>query len=486
MELNNLHNLVLTSCSFELNSAINSVGGALAILEDVINTTISDSIFISNRGRRGGAILTSGDILYMRNVEMTENVASESGGGIYLSSISNGIIRDSIFSQNEAIHDGGGLYLNDNTEYVKIVGSSMSKNIARREGGGFYASSSVFGFVIIDTDSYSHSTIFESGHTYWCVESTDICSSPYKVNYNESYSVPDGYSLMIAFNKSTIIPENQVFTVYQNSSKAVKLYESIGDHEWPGVTANVLWIDGNTMYYEFTNTDVPPNNLAVFGFIMYVYAVPRQIPLTPCNSEIRENKASVGGGGRLAFAVNSFSMLGTCLEDNYAANEGGGIFFDSYCAAATISSCSFIGQHSSEGPAISINSANYGVQILRSSFMYNHAKNGGGAMKLSYGNGYGTFPHSNRVLIENCSFDSNFAYTVGGVLYVFSNNYLVTKSSTFTNNSAVEIGGVISSYEKNTIEIDECIFSSNLVGIDGGVLHLNLQSKSIISNSRYL
>lgn len=112
---NNIANVNIENCLFTLNVASGSgYGGAIYNYSSGLN--IYDSVFLNNSGYRGGGVYSYTSNLLMRNCLLANNQAAY-GGAIRIDygalNISNSTV-----TQNNASNTGGGLYYNYNTPVV--------------------------------------------------------------------------------------------------------------------------------------------------------------------------------------------------------------------------------------------------------------------------------------------------------------------------------------------------------------------------------
>ena len=96
---------------------------------------MSGSVIVGNGANRGAGVY-----LFNSGNTITANVASSSGGGLYLTDGSDARLSGNIVRANIAGWQGGGLYLSDSN--ATLVNSVIADNQANSAGGGLYVSRS--------------------------------------------------------------------------------------------------------------------------------------------------------------------------------------------------------------------------------------------------------------------------------------------------------------------------------------------------------
>ena len=170
------HNrLAVKNSIFTYNSAENNGGVVCSLIHTELNIAGGNCTFVGNQARSGGAVYVGeGSVtVHSKSLLVTNNIAVESGGGVYLSKanltfmngtsmfIGNGAnnggflyaSQSSLFLEiksqtkvydNLATNNGGGLYLTLSELTVRGYSFHIKGNRAERIGGGFFADSSSF------------------------------------------------------------------------------------------------------------------------------------------------------------------------------------------------------------------------------------------------------------------------------------------------------------------------------------------------------
>eukprot|EP00005_Dracoamoeba_jomungandri_P000753 CAMPEP_0174256262 /NCGR_PEP_ID=MMETSP0439-20130205/5512_1 /TAXON_ID=0 /ORGANISM="Stereomyxa ramosa, Strain Chinc5" /LENGTH=335 /DNA_ID=CAMNT_0015338789 /DNA_START=376 /DNA_END=1380 /DNA_ORIENTATION=- len=127
--------------TFANNSATN-YGGAIYITSDEsmqIDSSFQDCYIASNEAGNGGGIaVVKGKGLKMSDCTVRLNRAKSQGGGLYITDSKDHLITDSTILMNTAA-TGGGLYVNAASSGVANLSySEITTNVATRAGGGIY------------------------------------------------------------------------------------------------------------------------------------------------------------------------------------------------------------------------------------------------------------------------------------------------------------------------------------------------------------
>ena len=138
--------VIIDKVEFIENSAKNG-GGAVTIDVTNVSTTgkntfiLNDGTFTGNTAQNGGAINNHGSNLMVENSTLSNNSASESGGGINSGHVddpgSSLMVKKSTFSGNSAGKDGGGI---NNIGSLMLDINTFSNNSAEQNGGGLNVS----------------------------------------------------------------------------------------------------------------------------------------------------------------------------------------------------------------------------------------------------------------------------------------------------------------------------------------------------------
>lgn len=165
--------VTVAGTSFTDNSA-GLDGGGVFLSTSSAQSTISSSTFTTNTAsENGGAVATFKALVDLDGVDVTQNTADGTGGGLWLNygsssgaSLDNDI-SGSTFDDNDAVL-GGGLYCAGCD--VDISGGTFSSNgrdSATRGGGMYCTKTSVEGVVTVATSSFSDNEAEDAGGGYY-------------------------------------------------------------------------------------------------------------------------------------------------------------------------------------------------------------------------------------------------------------------------------------------------------------------------------
>ena len=140
-----------------------NTGAAVYTYNVDVSLYMRKSYIFNNRARDGGGIYNIGK-LTLRDCEITQNDASQQGGGIYNSSTGSISMINGSISENTAGREGGGIY-NSGSGSISMINGKISENTAGVKGAGVYYTGS--GFEIEGSATvYGNTSNGESSDTY--------------------------------------------------------------------------------------------------------------------------------------------------------------------------------------------------------------------------------------------------------------------------------------------------------------------------------
>ena len=130
-------NISASNITFNNNEATNGQGGAIwSYVDDGLSKTISiDSSTISQNTstHRGAGLAFVRGIVELKNTQITTNTPPESGGGVYVAQLIDGLIDNCILSGNSA-SQGGGMFSTGGLMALNcIIKNSLFRNIANKD-----------------------------------------------------------------------------------------------------------------------------------------------------------------------------------------------------------------------------------------------------------------------------------------------------------------------------------------------------------------
>ena len=335
-------------------------GGALLL--DTTSTTIENSYFTDNSaGSDGGTIYFDGTAdLALANVTVSNSIAVEQGGALYVSNDTGSIsIDDSSFSGNYAGDVGGAVAITGDARYLDVNDSVFEENEADEDGGGIYSDDSA---EVAVTDSTFTSNVASS--TGGAINSTDyatlhIDGAVFETNYAQ-------YGAAVYHReRGELVIKDSTFEANEGDyAAALRWYGDSGSAR--------ASIEGN----EFNN-----NVVTSWGGAIGAY-----------------------DGGLLSIIDNSFT--------GNSANEGGAIYVDEVDDIEAVRNlfCANLTTGSDGGAVYALADANSGSAMFTNNlFVENYSPDDGGALTL-FGD--------SRGVVRNNDFLGNEAGDNGGALYV--------------------------------------------------------------------
>ncbi|QDT30334.1 putative outer membrane protein PmpI precursor [Gimesia panareensis] len=322
----------------------------------LIDVSLQGLTLTHGEAERGGAILNFED-LSLSNSTISENEASDNGGGIYHAD-GRLTITSSLFLHNLAGKSGGGIF-NDNRD-LNISDSRFQQNVAQRHGGGIYNITGVVGFEF-------HEPLF---------------SDPYSLLW--TYPPADSYSTF--YSVTTIAHTSFVGNeagngggLYSASHFERPTYEDYFNQQRDAGQAQIPETDSSA-----------PNHHAEAGTSL-------------SGVTFQTNRANRGGGVYLAFG--EMILSDSLISENTAEGYGGGLYNH---GKLTVVNSTISGNQASEGGGLFNMSGQ--SSLTGSTLANNTATTTGGGLSTSAGS----------VILENCTISGNHAGTSGGGGYFYN------------------------------------------------------------------
>ena len=344
--IGNIGELSISNSSFTDNSA--EGGGAILNYERAL--TITESRFTGNLANIGGAILNHEGTLSITDSDFTDNSAESGGGAIGNSGML--IISDSNFTDNSS--DGGGaiysiertLSITDSTftgnwakiggvilnyEDTLIIGGTFTSNSAELSGGAIYNSE---GDLEITDTAFSKNSAKENepedggGAIFNNLGTVDIGESILADNsairggaiYNNEGTLTIGNSDINGNSANFgggIRNTNGTLTLHNSNLKNNSVIK-LQDVDESGL-GGAIHSYGEAAALNVSGSTLSGNSAEHGGGAILVRL--GQIDIR--NSNLSNNKSSVGGGGALAFSDGSVIVSNSTLIGNSAEAAGG-------------------------------------------------------------------------------------------------------------------------------------------------------------------
>ena len=475
--------------------------GAVATIGDA---TISDSYFVNNAGRWGGAISASGYLIAgddVNTLTVSGSTFKENGGlygaGIFVAG-SDFTVSDCVFDKNTAFGKGnmtpnnnngaaivvtdtgkditgaitGSNFTNNKAQYggaiyicegnIAISDSLFENNSADVEGGAIDIDSAINNpIVTVENSKFVNNTpqaIHNSKELHLGIETfTDLQNAIGLVDgiltLDSDIAMTDdeaaGFVNGVAINKDIIIDGKGHTIDAKNLGRIFKI------NNWCDVTlTNVTLTNGNATVggaiYNFGNLDLVHvnfvNNTAKYGGAIMNYAY----GLVLDDSTFTNNTAKIGGA---IYNSEDCFVVGNSTFTNNTAKIGGAIY--NYGIGFVVGNSTFVNNSAADGAGAIMNGGR-GFVVGNSTFANNTATSKGGAI-YNYGIGF---------VVGNSTFANNTAEDAGAVYNEGDNS--VVGNSTFVNNTATSIGGAIINNGK--LVVDNSAFEDNAANYYGGAI----------------
>ena len=476
--------------------------GAVATIGDA---TISDSCFVNNAGRWGGAISASGYLIAgddVNTLTVSGSTFKENGGlygaGIFVAG-SDFTVSDCVFDKNTAFGKGdmtpnnnngaaivvtdtgkditgaitGSNFTNNKAQYggaiyicegnIAISDSLFVNNSADVEGGAIDIDSAINNPVVtVENSKFVNNTpqaIHNSKELHLGIETfTDLQNAIDLVDgiltLDSDIAMTDdeaaGFVNGVAINKDIVI-DGKGHTI--DAKNLGRIFEIDGGFAVTLTNATLIngKADNGGAIYNFGNLDLVHvnfvNNTAKYGGAIMNYAY----GLVLDDSTFTNNTAKIGGA--IYNSADCFVVGNSTFANNTATSNGGVIF--NYGIGFVVGNSTFVNNSAADGAGAILNGGR-GFVVGNSTFVNNTATSKGGAI-YNYGIGF---------VVGNSTFANNTAEDAGAVYNEGDNS--VVGNSTFVNNTATSIGGAIINNGK--LVVDNSAFEDNAANYYGGAI----------------
>lgn len=419
------------------NSAGNA-GGAIYFTGSAKNCTITNSSFVGNEAKTGGAIHDNGtESNEITGSTFTGNSAT-TGGAIYLQDATiEAEFEKCIFKTNTATN-GGAIYSN-----LGAAGANQVKTAATdTEAAVLYAltiTDCAFGGTDDNDESLGNSATSGAGGAIYMVGGSDLILT----GTDSSKAVFEG-------NAAT----GDGGAIYRPNTSNCTGVVSIENYAFAGNSAangGAIYNNGGTLSVtnaDKTSTAMFTGNVASnWGGAIYTTGG----SLTISDYKFSNNSGTYGGA-ILMFTVSE--VTNTEFEGNFASAAEGGAIYKSASGETTFTGCTFTNNYS----------ATNGGAIL----------NGGGKLTIS-----GSSFSGNGVNSEGTPVTTN-----GGAIANYNGELVVQDASSFSGNKAVTNGGAIYNNKNKTVTIQGLSsFSENTATASGGAIYNNEGYLYVIASS---
>ncbi len=492
--------------------------GAVATIGDA---TISDSYFVNNAGRWGGAISASGYLIAgddVNTLTVSGSTFKENGGlygaGIFVAG-SDFTVSDCVFDKNTAFgkgdmtpnnNNGAAIEVTDTNKAIvgTITGSKFTNNKAQYGGAIDICEGNI---KITDSEFVNNSADVEGG----AIDINTVNGNP-EVSISGSKfinnSAPRGGAIL---NIKDLTVRNTEFV--NNTPNAIFNYVGFGGNldlgienftdlqNAIGLVTGTLTLNQNVVMTDdeaanFVNGVIINKNIRIDGKghtidaknLGRIFEIDGGFAVTLTNATLSNGKADNGGAiynfGNLDLVhvnfVNNTAKYGGAimnyayglvLDDstftNNTAKIGGAIYNSADCFV--VGNSTFANNTATSNGGVIFN---YGIGFVvgNSTFVNNSAADGAGAI-LNGGRGF---------VVGNSTFVNNTATSKGGAIYNYGIGFVVG-NSTFANNTAEDAGAVYN--EGDNSVVGNSTFVNNTATSIGGAIINN--GKLVVDNSAF-
>jgi len=492
--------------------------GAVATIGDA---TISDSCFVNNAGRWGGAITTSGALIAGDDVNTLTVSGStfKENGGLYGAGIfvwgSDFAVSDCVFDKNTASgkgnmtpnnNNGAAIEVTDTNKAIAgiITGSNFTNNKAQYGGAIDICEGNI---KITDSIFVNNSADVEGG----AIDINTVNGNP-EVSISGSKFINNSASYGGAIvNVKDLTVRNTEFV--NNTPNAIFNYVGFGGNldlgienftdlqNAIGLVTGTLTLNQNVVMTDdeaanFVNGVIINKNIRIDGKghtidaknLGRIFEIDGGFAVTLTNVTLTNGKADKGGAiynfGNLDLVhvnfVNNTAKYGGAimnyayglvLDDstftNNTAKIGGAIYNSADCFV--VGNSTFANNTATSNGGVIFN---YGIGFVvgNSTFVNNSAADGAGAI-LNGGRGF---------VVGNSTFVNNTATSKGGAIYNYGIGFVVG-NSTFANNTAEDAGAVYN--EGDNSVVGNSTFVNNTATSIGGAIINN--GKLVVDNSAF-
>ena len=457
---------MISYTTFDNNTGSESKGGAIHVSG---NINLDNCYFNGNGASYGGALYANYGNIEINECQFLQNTASI-GGGLFIEGLISGTVQHSFIEFNVATYSGGGLYLS-NTTNVQFISNLFANNTANLIGGAIVCNSTGATFF----DNQIIYSITNGSGAIACIGQSNPIFNETTVSSNTA--IQEGAGIYL---------QDQTTAMFTNSTISFNFCHSSGGgitvSEYALGQINNCTIRNNTV--TGNGGGIKANGLAstVFtnNFIFYNKAtgdgggvsVEDQSSTVFDNCEIYENYAISSGGGIAVHGGSTASFLYSSIHHNLALNHGSGCALEDQ-SNATFYDCSiYMNISPSNGGGFYITDVATGV-ISRSSIYDNTANsNGGGISIVSFGS----------PTIYQSSIYGNTAINGGGIS-VTNLGHPFIYNSTLDSNQAEIGGGIYISDNANITLFDNSLITLNTANASGAGIYLEINANGMVNNS---
>jgi predicted outer membrane repeat protein len=432
-------NLVFGDIELNANEAENGNGGGASFTNSTVTTTGAKTgvLFLENRASQagGGIYATSTNITLQNGAQFNGNKAEGgNGGGLYLtgSSSNTASLGAATFFENIAAQSGGGLYANAVVVTVGSTANFQSNSAQAGDGGGFYVSGSS---LVLGGVTFQSNRAFVSGGGGYLANGALSVSAGTLLDDNRAQTAGGGG--FAVYNASTVLVEaaqisNNIANSdggalhITNSPLTVQNGATFNSNTATAGRGGAIYVSGSNS--TLANLTFSKNKAGSGGGALHITT--GLLSLT--NSTFNENDGGAlpGTGGGAYLQANSATVSGSAFTKNLATS-GAGLYL-AKTPAANLTSLQFI-ENNSSGHAGGIYFESSKATLAASTVRGNQASGEGGAIYALYSD-----VDLANVLIAANKLNNVANYAAG--IYL-SNSLFDVTHATFANNTHNQLQG---------------------------------------------
>lgn len=440
-----------------LNCEINSIfrnnsatsGGAIYFKNRIVNATIN-GFFEGNKAERaGGAIAVQGE--FTNNTIASEfynnSANAASGGAIFLRSLAENNMFESIFRYNYAFY-GAGIFFYYKANNNKF-NSDFRFNVAKSCGGAifFYNTTNYNNFSGYFINNSALGKVDEVNGNGGAITFKDVsCNSIFTCDFVNNTAAKHGGGLNYKETPHNITLSSNFINNKAKSGGGVNFFESFENVVFDGYFMSNSAVYGGAIAIK--NGDIENtsfwNNSARDGGAIYF-----DDDGTVSGCEFKNNSfiGSYGDGGAVYF--RNRGIITNCnFTNNKAVYYAGAVYFGD---DGKVHNSNFKDNEAQNGGSVYI----YGAgEVVSCNFTNNNARTGGAIEFWQSG------------IVYNSNFNNNFARFSGGAIYC-SDNLRMSNCSLSNNSAEQNAGGAIYCFKK--ADISQCNFTDNSASVGGAV-----------------
>jgi predicted outer membrane repeat protein len=453
-----------------VDNTASNFGGAVYLGSQNSKLYIDGCSFLRNTAYKGGALYFNrySTTVMFEGTDIRENKATY-GAGIYMGFYNNYVsFVLCTITQNTASQQGGGMYADSNNDRLVIDSSEWRSNTANAEGGALCFVG--FNYFTAMTDSIFESNDAKSGGALYVSASCEDCTIR-RCTFlgNRALSshggainiVKAGNRLVIAdsdFTSNVADSLGQGAALYLDSSASVVITNCRFERNTAAIGGSITL--GASNDNTLVESSLFISNVAQGGGALYLES---NKYTTVLNCTFRNNLAYSAGGAIYVKSATFSLKITKCMFDQNEANAQGGAIkldkVDAFVSPSTFLNCVFVMNKSPFGAAMYI-SISTQVNITGALFDRNIASQSGGGVTISQCSGVSFF---DSILTGNGA-------QLGAAMEVTQSLNILTHNCIFHDNKAVQGGGVYATNQVIDVLFRNCVWKNNIATDSGAAM----------------